>query len=374
MDGLPVELLLAIAVHLSIIDLRNLRLTSRKIATIIYPLLVNHLSLLDLLRCLEDFETFLDNIGPVTSTQHLTVYHGRWPICTRKQWEVHPLQSFEIHPRLLSNETRSWKDTSAADGAYQSYKSFMHSENHRDPANEDRLWRNILCGLPNLNTITIAHLHTWDRRPNGNLRYASLRKEIWMSSFFNESVNLLVSRILNLGSLGSLRKLVIKDKFSPAAMSLRTKLDNITTLEMRALQGDAVTPTNFSRFLSAFPNLEHLSVCLATGSRRSIPLPVEPSLPRLQTLHLSQLWTTEDALFRIISNNPRLSVIELSKITLQDGNWCSLLSRAGNLGKGSRPHFEGVCDDLQSHDQESSPKGVVTLHLERDCCIRRPNS
>lgn len=374
MDALPVELFLVIAVHLPIIALRNFRLTCRKIATIVHPVLVKHLSLLDLLKCLEDFEAFIDSVGPVISTQHLTVYHGRWPVCTREQWEVHPLQPFELHPRFLSNETRSQKDTFAIDGAYQSYKLFMDSESHRHPANEDRLWKNILCGLPNLNTITIAHLHTWDRRHNGKLRYESLRKEIWMSAFFNESVSLLVSRILNLSPLGSLRKIVIRDKFSPAEINVHTKLDNITSLEMRALQGDTITSTNLSRFLSVFPNLEHLSVCLAPGSRRSIPLPVESSLPCLRTLQLSQLWMTEDALVRIICTNPLLSVIELSKITLQNGSWLSLLTRARNLGRELRVHFEGVVNDLRSCDQDCLLTEVIILHVERKYCTGSLNS
>lgn len=359
MDGIPLELLLAIALYLPTTDLRNFRLTSRKNATIGYPVLVNHLSLLDLLQCLKDFKAFLDNIGPITSTRHLTVYYGRWPTCTRNQWEVHPLQSFELHPRVLANETRSREDTYAIDGAYQRYQEFLHSESQRDPDNEHRLWKDILRALPNLNTITIAHLHTWDRRTNGNLRYANLRKEIWVSSFFNESVNSLVSRILNLGSLRSLRKLVIRDKFSPAAISLHTKLENITTLEMRAIQGDAVTSDNLSRFLSAFPNLEHLSICLAPGSKRSMPLPVVSSLLCLQTLRLSQLWTTEDALVGIFETNPPLSVLELSKITLWNGNWHSLLTRVRDLGRDSQPHFEGV-------DQDWSLTDVGTLHVERN--------
>jgi hypothetical protein len=68
----------------------------------------------------------------------------------------------------------------------------------------------------------------------------------------------------------------------------------------------------------------------------------------------------------MISNNPPLSVIKLSNITLWNGNWYSLLTRARDLGREARPDFEGVLNDLRRYDQDWSSKEVISLYVERN--------
>ncbi|KAK3367303.1 hypothetical protein B0T24DRAFT_535157 [Lasiosphaeria ovina] len=167
MDQFPAEILALIAKLLPLATLQVFRLVSRRLADIAYPLLVQHLSVVSTVECLDEFKHFISQ-NPETAfyTKTLTIYHGTWPVCTRDAWETHPLLLGGCD-RMDVGSQRSH----VADQAYQDYEDFVLREGSRKPS--DLL--TVLQLFPNLKSITLTHIRASHIRPP---QYSRLRKKI----------------------------------------------------------------------------------------------------------------------------------------------------------------------------------------------------
>ncbi|KAI1291680.1 hypothetical protein F5Y03DRAFT_388343 [Xylaria venustula] len=122
MDRFPTEILALVANLLPLAALRKFRLVSSRMADIAYPVLIQHLFVVNTAKCLEKFEHFIyQNEEAARFTKKLTIYYGTWPV---------------------------------SDQAYQNYRDLILRESSREPS--DLLV--ALHALPNLRSITLTYL------------------------------------------------------------------------------------------------------------------------------------------------------------------------------------------------------------------------
>ncbi|KAI8626620.1 hypothetical protein F5Y19DRAFT_466394 [Xylariaceae sp. FL1651] len=178
MDRFPTEILALVANLLPLAALREFRLVSSRLANVAYPVLTQHLSVVNTTECLEEFAHFVyQNQEATRYTKKLTIYHGTWPVCTQNSWEIHPLLLGGCH-RMDIGHQRSH----AADQAYRDYTEFILREGSREPS--DLL--EALHALPNLRSITLTHLRASHLK---HPQYSRLRKKIWLQPYMKDSIS-----------------------------------------------------------------------------------------------------------------------------------------------------------------------------------------
>ena len=325
MNGLPPEVLGCVIEHLCPRDRLNLRQVNRYLSYITYPSVIRHLSLLNTVWNIRDFTSFLNTIrGSCVLTKMLTIYHARWPVCTRKEWEVHPLLRYEIHPRaLIHAHSQSEK---AATQMYGSYKEFIATEQQRRVSSDMALFRDILGKLPSLRAIVINHVRSWDWNSRIPERY-SLQKRIRMPPLFNDSTHPVVQNILALlHGFPTIEELRIGGQLHLRYIDIARKIPNITRLTIESLLVLGTSATHLQQLFTAFPNLAHLSVGFAYPGG-TLPLGVA-GLEKLRTLELRKLSVTGDDLSHIVASNRHLESVRLENVTLSSGLWEDFLSEA----------------------------------------------
>lgn len=178
LDRLPSELLYTIAKLMPLDSRLNFRLVTQKLAAATTPRIGQHLAVVAITCCLEEFRSCIELTEISQYTQHLTIYHAKWPVCTRQAWEVHPL--------LLGGKDRSdvlRNHGEAAAEAFHSYKIFISQESLCSSASLLR----ILEALPNLTTITIDPLQR--RRRNRLPCFDRVQRTIWLEPNIRDTVN-----------------------------------------------------------------------------------------------------------------------------------------------------------------------------------------
>lgn len=353
MQRLPAEILISIAKELTLRDLKSLRLTNTTLANVGHSILASHLSILNVSRCLDDFESYVRRSGPSPFTIQLTIYHGRWPDCTRQEWELHPLQQSEMHPRFLLENQKSRR---ALDMAYEEYRTFIGEEASRDPIREVERFKKILSCFPNLRTLTIAHLKTWRGRIRAHPSFLGIKKAIWICPVVNDPVDSLTERLLDLLPRdGNLRNIVVEGRLTPGLSAIQSVLENIRSLKLNAVEIGAPKAKNILALLKHhFPNLEELSIGLTAGSIMKSPLSLERQLwPALRTLSIRNVWVTEQALVRIVEVHHLLTSIYLTDIKLDQGTWQSFLSRVKGLQRDV-----SVVEDLSASQSDHRFTGI----------------
>ena len=182
MLNIPTELLDQIISFLSARDLGRFREVNRECAKIGLSLISrNGLSVLNTSAGLREIRELLQCKTLATSTRQLTINHGNWPICTRKEWEIHPLLfggqgHFQAH------------QIAKADNVFAAYSTFIAEEQSRTyDQDEDDIFQ-ILSLLPNLQTLVISHMQIWSWHPSRNTKYRKLQQEIWMTPYIDDGV------------------------------------------------------------------------------------------------------------------------------------------------------------------------------------------
>src|SRR5436190_15734785 len=174
MDSAPHEILEIIAAHLAFNDLLNSRLISKRFSSISKRLVYRHIYVLNTSRHISKLAKFLEAEEATTCT-HLTVYHAQWPVCNRQEWELHPLQFYDLYPQP-SHRTG---ERERAEG-YRNYFQFMAEERSRNTIQDIAMLKNLLTQLPRLRTLTISTLQSRGRQQK-NPKFAELQREIWIS-------------------------------------------------------------------------------------------------------------------------------------------------------------------------------------------------
>lgn len=370
MDKLPAEILSNIASLLSYHDLCNFRLVNRLYALSTYHIITRHLSLLDISSCLTEFIRSHESKFPFT--RQLTIYHGQWPYCNRQQWQIHPLLEREIHPQHLRIDGVVYTSVvgSLMDCSYQKYKVFIDTERQRSLVGDARALKGVLSCVPNVRTLTLTHLKS--RWRTENPKFSNLRKAIWMSPSHNNSINRIVQTFLEVShNFEALQELVIDGKFDPAGLTMPRNIENIRKLRVTSPPTILATPHSLPRFLAAFPNLEvfALTLTVANGTNEILRLEDIP-FPRLQALHLRNVWLAEKALRRTLDKSRRLRAVGLADITLSSGSWQSFFTTLRNLGRDITVipdgRFDGLCFYCPAFSVEDDAKYRLQQFLARN--------
>ncbi|KAM7211812.1 hypothetical protein V8F06_012818 [Rhypophila decipiens] len=258
----------------SSLGLREFRLVSSLLAAVSYPILAQHLSIVNTVECLEEFERFICQNQAASYTKKLTKYYGTWPICTRDTWETHPLLLGGCH-RMDVRHQRS----RISDQAYQDYREFILREGSRNPS--DLLV--VLHALPNLRSITPTHLRASRLKQP---RYSRLQKKIWLQPYIRDSISPTIT--WTPGALSGFRRVSeveINGILNPVDIEGPVRAEFIEVLKITSL--GCSNRQKLSQFLSSFSRLQKMSLEMHDMGT-SIEIPLDQVLwPELEVLELT---------------------------------------------------------------------------------------
>ncbi|KAE9373859.1 hypothetical protein N431DRAFT_337655 [Stipitochalara longipes BDJ] len=296
---MPVELLYLIASNLNSHDLGNFRCVCIKLATASASLVArNGISVLNTSDSLKDLEEFLET-DIAASARVLTVYHGEWQVCRRKDHAY-----VQDHYALKADE------------AFLAYANFIQKEMNRRKGDDIETIYHALSILNNLHTINISNVQTW--QPTHNSKYHKLLKKIWLLPHRQGSINssLGISGVFDATDvhLTAEKKFLHFEKLYVGSFQVLKSQDNIRL------------------FLQAFPNLLHLSIGFQ-GWGPSIPDVIGHLFwPRLKTLCLKEIWASEKELLTIFTRHrSTLEAFSLHHGALTQGSWRSLFTRIRSM-------------------------------------------
>ena len=313
MDRLPTEILVLVADLLPLAALREFRLVSSLLADVAYPVLTQHLAIVNTAECLEEFERFIyQNQVAARWTKKLTIYHGTWPVCTRDAWETHPLLLGGCH-RMDVGRQRSY----IADQAYQNYGDFILREGSREPS--DLLV--ALQALPNLRSVTLTQLRASHHKQP---QYSRLRKKIWLQPNIKDCVSPTVTRVLgSLSDFGQVTELEIKGNLNPYDIEGPVRAEFIETLKITSLR--CSNYQKLSRFLSSFSGIRELSLEM-NNMVASTAIPLDQVLwPNLEVLELTNGRVSGRSIISFIQRHTSLSVLRARGTAMLGGSWESIL-------------------------------------------------
>ena len=331
MNVAPPEILEQIASHLNAEDLGRFRQVNRLCARVGISLIArNGLSVLNTSAELKEIRQLLQCQSIATSTRQLTISHGDWPVCTRKEWEIHPL--------LFGGQSRFQTfQTKRADKAFTDYLAFIAEEQNRRHHQDVNTIFEVLSALPNLRTVAFCHMKIWALHPSRNTKYRELQQRIWLTPHIKDDNVAPAVQIFLLAfseHFSNITCLTIHGTFNPAELYLSpvgSQFPSIHTLRVTSLQVQENEDV-IQKFLLAFPNLIDLSVTFK-GWDESIPDIVgELFWPHLKRLRLDELWASEEEIFTIFKHHQHdLEQFSLGNTMITQGSWRSLFTRIRNL-------------------------------------------
>lgn len=344
------EILVTIASNLNARDLGNFRLVHSKFANAGTPLLPrNGISVLNTSACLKELQQLLQCHSIASSIRQLTFFYGEWPVCTRQQWETHPLL-FGGNDRLNAAQPHAY-NTSKADKAFADYLEFVTVEQSRRYCEDVNAIFEALRLLGNLQTVIISNMHTLHRCHN--LKYRNLRKRIWMTPRIKRGVAPMVQAFLLALSSGfpNVNSLTINGAFRPADIYLGSSVSQFPSIQKLQINFFRIVQNTIQVFLQAFPNLLHLSMGFR-GWGPSIPDIIGGLFwPCLKTLCLHDMWASEQEFFSIFEHHQNtLEYFRLSNPALTQGSWRSLFTRIRNLHAQGHVTADGELFGCRSQD------------------------
>lgn len=345
MDLPPVFLHLT-ASYLDAEDLQNFRLVNLEFARAGASFIPrNGLSVLNTAAGWRDIRELLQCRSVAFKTRELTICHGDWPVCSRREWELHPLL-FAGQSRLQGLPTRR------ARVAFAAYSAFIAEEKGRVPRRDVETITQTLQLLPNLQTVVISHVKSWVLHPSRNARYRQLQESVWLAPHMKpDKVSSAVQLFLLAlrGEFPNVTRLAIRGTVSPGELSQDLLLPHIHDLHLTSLQvrGGAVMRT----FLAAFPNLVDLSITFK-GWRQAVPDIVGQLFwPQLRRLRLDELWASEDEIYNVFDHHQQsLRCFSLGNTTITQGSWQSLFSRMRSLKFAGQIVADGELFGRRSRD------------------------
>jgi hypothetical protein len=358
--NIPTEILAQIAAFLNAEDLGTFRLLNRQCARVGISLIAqNGLSIMNTSAELREFRKLLQCKSFSTSARQLTVNHGAWPVCTREEWEIHPLL-FGGQPRLQTLQEAK------TDQHFASYSAFITEEQNRTLNEDVDAISQIFTMLSNLRTLVISHMKVWSWHPSRNTRYQNLQQEIWMTPYINEAVAPAVQTCLLALSdrFPNINSLMVYGRFNPAELyrcPVGLKFPSIYKLYIVSLQlqenEDAI-----QNFLQAFPNLVDLSLKFKNWS------PLVPNFagklvwPHLKTLRLDDIWASEQGFFSIFKDHQySLELFSLGNATIVQGSWRSLFTKIRALEPKCQISADGELYGRRSKDTLFMNHAALTL-------------
>lgn len=332
MAYLPHELLLEVVHGLdSIYDIRAFRLVCRAWATVGYPALAHHMTVLNTNITLKEFtEFFQQSPAAGTYTKQLTIFHIQWPVCPRTEWETYPL--------LLGGQ-KVWADCAgsldpAMDEAYAAYEEFVSTESARTCSGESTIAHTLLHSLPNLTTLAINPLDTWSSHQRNQIHHLSFIKRLWMWPSHGHIQNVVRWVLPAVCHFSNITRLEISGVFRPYSPTIR--LDHILHLRINSLDTIGGRNRDLIDFLMAFPKVQELSLVM----KKTNPVLVIPlytlSLPCLRSLYIGRLNVSERSVYQFVKAQPYLASLTFSNIRMVAGSWVSLFAQIQQLRRPMR--------------------------------------
>jgi hypothetical protein len=289
-------------------------------------------------------------------TKQLTISHGSWPICSRGEWETHPL--------LFGGNDR-WNAIQVTDGdrveeAFSEYKKFITEEQDRRLPEDVETIAYLLNLLPNLQTIVISPMQDWSWHPTRNTKYHNLQKRIWINPYMHNSVAEAVQTLLLAFSnkFINIPCLTIYGTLDPSELYLSPSSSRFPTIYKLCVMSFQILENGdvIQKFLQSFPNLVELSVKFQ-GWESSIPNIVgELFWPHLKALRLDDLWASEGDIFDLFKRHQHtLERFSLGDTTIVQGSWKSLFTRIRSLCLTTQIVVDGELYGRRSRD-------TVTIH------------
>jgi hypothetical protein len=326
--NVPTEILIQIASYLNARELRSFRCINRRCSRAGISFIArNGLSVLNTSTGFNDIQQLCKSI--TGSARKLTISHGDWPVCTRKEWEVHPL--------LFGGQSRfQTLQTLRADKAFEDYSAFIAEEDTARPHGHVDAIFETLNLLSKLRTIVISDTKAWAWHPSRNTKYRDFMQKIWMAPRIDDNVAPAVQTfLLAFGDkFPHISCLEIHGTLNPSELYLcrpGLQFPSIHKLSITSLHVGENEEV-IQKFLQAFPNLEDLSI-MFTGWDQSI-LSIVGGLfwPNLKKIRLDELWASEDDIFNFYkSHQYAIEQFNLGNMTLIQGSWRSLFTRIRGL-------------------------------------------
>lgn len=321
---LPQEILTNVAKGLdSVKDLRSFRLTSRACAAACFTILSRHLTVMNTEESLNEMCRVLER-GDWRSTKTLTIRNAEWPICSRAEWATHP---------LLHGGKEQWLDalsSAACDRAFLKYASFVSAEVQRTFYSDFLCFSSIISHLPQLSAIRITPIHSLAWHPSISPRYLALVNRIWLRPSFKRGTRFATKRLLPaLNQFPRITSLEIDGNFEAFAPAYN--VDHIRQLKIQSVEVDPLRKYDLTDFLSAFKNLESLTVRINdTSPSASVPLDCL-HLPHLKSFHIDNMTVSETSLFVFLRRHLQGMDFNFMNMNIWDGDWESVVGQLSQL-------------------------------------------
>ena len=384
------EILTSIASYLNRQSLCNFRLVNWQCASAgVSYIPQNGLSVLNTVSNLEALKQLLKYPSIARNTRKLSIVQARWPVCSRKEWEVHPLLyqgNDRSNPRLYHIKSK------VADDAFAAYRHFIEEELARRYHDDVHDLFNILRSLPNLHSLSVTNIQIWRWHPADNTHYHNLIKRIWIGPHLDYEVSPALQTLLLAVGTGfkNLKYLGVRGEFNPSKLDIiaTAQFTGIQSLDIEAFKPTVIerfAPSQFAsiqtleiesfrvlqdehaiqRFLLTFPNLVKLSMSFL-GWGPSIPTIIGRLLwHRLQVLRISDIWASEDDIFDIFNNHIKtITCFNLENASLTRGSWRALFTRIRKLGSQATIMADGELYGRKSKHTLDMRSETVRLKLE----------
>lgn len=330
---LPQEILIQIAWLLNAKDLAAFRLVNRQHCEAGFSALAkNGISLLDTVTDMLELTSIVRTTRLSRHVRQLKLFHGDWPLCSRDEWETHPL--------LFGGNDRSHLSkidlilSREAHHAFRRYERFMQREMSRRFEDDIFALNQVLNDLPLLSSFAINHIQSCVWRNTTLNRYDRLQRSIWLAPNLTSDVSAAVETfLLALPNDHTLSKFTIGGLFNPSLIGLNYGIlvfDKIRHLEIANLRVNN-DETAMVDFLSAFPNLSTLSLQIL-GYGPTTRFLGRVSWKSLKMLDVGGFWSSEADLSHFLSAHAgTLNILTLTDIALIEGSWRSFFTRTRAL-------------------------------------------
>lgn len=338
MNNLPYEILTSIAAQLpATADICQFRLLERRCAAAAFPVLFEHVHILNTLECLHDTKAILKSPhGSLASTRHLTLYHGTWPSnLSLSEWRNHPL--------ALRRENSN-------DQAFEIYRRFNHTEASRQFDNDVAQLNGLLDHFTLLRSLRIADVHAYKQGASRNLHYNALKNRLNLLPCFQGNIHdVLAKASYKFNLMQHLTMLSVDGNVDASAIIFRESFPRILSLSITGLLVKSELGEAICRFLSSFPNIRHLSLQPTSFGRlsdRILPLPAM-YLTNLCYVELYGIGTSEHELLDFVCRHS-LRSLSLTGITLTEGTWESFFTKLRRQVPGIQFHGNGMLAAVHS--------------------------
>jgi hypothetical protein len=322
LNELPTELVLAIADELDRkADIWNFRLVNKRLAAIGYIKMASRLQVVNVVKDLTSFSSYLRAIESSPMTRHLVIYHATWSVCDYDIWKYHPL--------LLEGRERQITKSSSSYYAYMQYKKFIQGEASRDLELDAKALISIIARLPNLRCLKISSikLSSWSGYYMSRA-CVDLRRRIWLAPSFRESIHPSVSLVLQiLAFVPYLERLDIAGPFYSTQIIVPQiiRASTVTELNIQGLIKGADTWSSALKFLVYFPEMSRLRLTVLENRGDAFPFD-QLVVPKLKELSVSGVCATSTDIISFITYHQRTLIrLNISNTVLLAGSWKAVL-------------------------------------------------